>query len=79
MNPSNIGTVNAVMPWEGLQIMPLRMRPLRKGPMRSTRTPHLLSDRPGPMRPGTELSHGTQIVLLARCEPIKANAEEIAI
>ena len=35
---SDIGTVKAVMLRAGLQIMPLRIRPLRKGPVRSTLT-----------------------------------------
>jgi hypothetical protein len=31
MNSSNIGTVNAVSPWFGLQIIPLAIKELRVG------------------------------------------------
>lgn len=52
MKPSNIGTVNAVMPWEGLHTIPLRIRPLRSGPVRSTFKPMTSAIAPERCRPG---------------------------
>ena len=39
MKASNNGTVKAVMPWAGLHTMPLRIDPLRNGPVRFTFNP----------------------------------------
>ena len=52
MNASNIGTVNAVSPWLGLQIMPLAMSWLRVGPRDVTffcSTLAMSPDRRGPL------------------------------
>jgi hypothetical protein len=51
MKASNIGTVNAVCPWAGLQIMPFRIKPLRNGPALCTLIPNtsaISPDRRGP-------------------------------
>lgn len=51
MNSSNIGTVNAVSPCAGLQTLPLRIKPLRRGPTLSTVLPGasaVAPDRWGP-------------------------------
>ena len=51
MKASNIGTVKAVCPWAGLQIMPFLIKPLRNGPALCTLIPNtsaISPDRWGP-------------------------------
>ena len=51
MKASSIGTVKAVWPWAGLQIMPFLIKPLRNGPAVCTlipRTSAISPDRCGP-------------------------------
>lgn len=52
MNSSKSGTVNAVSPWLGLQIMPLAMRLLRIGPKAVTRLLSLSAISPDLCGPG---------------------------
>lgn len=52
MNSSNIGTVNAVSPWLGLQIMPLSINWLRVGAKDVTRRSNSAAISPERCGPG---------------------------
>ena len=79
MNSSNSGTVNAVSPWFGLQIMPLAISELRVGASDVTSRSKPSAMSPGTVRAGTEFRHRAQVALLRRRQPIEAHAEEALV
>jgi hypothetical protein len=73
MNSSNSGTVNAVSPWLGLQIMPFAMSWLRVGP---SLAPEFVGNITRPMRSWSQLRHGSQISLFRWREAIETHAKK---
>ena len=79
INSSNMGTVKAVSPWLGLQIVPLLINWLRVGARELTERFNSPAIIAGTVRAGAELCHGPHVLFLRGCEPIKPDQKETLV